>query len=120
LPLVARYAQEWNATFQTPTSLRGLNAVLDEHLARHNRPPASVRRSMMTGTLFGRDEAEFRRVAAGRDIDQARSRGVLCGTPSEFQDQLSALAEAGLQGIMLQWLDLYDLDRLEALAKSIL
>jgi alkanesulfonate monooxygenase SsuD/methylene tetrahydromethanopterin reductase-like flavin-dependent oxidoreductase (luciferase family) len=73
---------------------------------------------MMTGTLFGRDQAEFERVTAGRDVEQARSRGLICGTPAEVQEQLAALAEAGLQGIMLQWLDLDDLVRLEAFGKA--
>jgi len=120
LPLVARYAQVWNATHKTPAEFRRLNPILDAALAQRNCPANSVRRTMMTGILFGRDEAEFGRVAAGRDVNQLRSRGVVCGTPSQVQDQLAALAEAGLQGIMLQWLDLDDLDRLEALAKAVI
>jgi hypothetical protein len=74
----------------------------------------------MTGTLFGRDQAEFQRVLGTRDLQQARASGVLCGTPAEFQDQLSRLAEAGVQRVMLQWLDLDDLDRLEGLARALL
>lgn len=120
IPLAARYAAEWNAMFQTPASFRELSAVLDDSLNRLNRPAGSVRRSMMTGTLFGRDQADFESVAAGKDVAQARLRGVVCGTPAEVQEQLAALAEAGLQGVMLQWLDLDDLDRLEALAKAVL
>jgi alkanesulfonate monooxygenase SsuD/methylene tetrahydromethanopterin reductase-like flavin-dependent oxidoreductase (luciferase family) len=120
LPLAAKYAGEWNATFQPPSALRTLNAALDDLLAKQGRPPGAVRRSMMTGTLFGRDEAELQKVAAGRDLNQARSRGVIVGTPAEVRDQLAQVAEAGLDGIMLQWLDLDDLDRLEAFGKAIL
>jgi len=36
------------------------------------------------------------------------------------QEQLQALEEAGLERVMLQWLDLDDLAGLEALAKAML
>jgi len=36
------------------------------------------------------------------------------------KDQLRVLEDAGLQRIMLQWLDLDDLDGLESLAKAVL
>jgi len=36
------------------------------------------------------------------------------------QEQLHQLEEAGLQRIMLQWLDLDDMDGLESLAKAVL
>ncbi len=120
LPLAAQYAQVWNATHRTPAGFRDLNAALDEMLAHRGRPTNSVRRTMMTGIVFGRDEAEFQRIAGGRDVAQLRSRGIVCGTPTQVKDQLAELAEAGLQGIMLQWLDLDDLDRLEGLAKAVL
>jgi hypothetical protein len=35
-------------------------------------------------------------------------------------DQLGAFAEAGVQRIMLQWLDLDDMEGLEALATAVL
>jgi hypothetical protein len=41
------------------------------------------------------------------------------GNASAVKEQLRALEEAGLQRIMLQWLDLDDLESLEALAKHI-
>jgi F420-dependent oxidoreductase-like protein len=120
LPLVARYATQWNAVFVPPDRFAALSAQLDKLLVARGRAPASVRRSLMTGTLFGRDQAEFQRVLGSRDLQQARASGVLCGTPAEFQDQLSRLAVAGVQRVMLQWLDLDDLDRLEGLARALL
>jgi alkanesulfonate monooxygenase SsuD/methylene tetrahydromethanopterin reductase-like flavin-dependent oxidoreductase (luciferase family) len=120
LPLAARYADEWNATFKTPEDFTELNRRLDGLLGEANRTPGSVRRSLMTGLIFGRDEAELERAARGRDLNQARARGLVCGTPSEVREQLARLAEAGVQGVMLQWLDLDELDRLEALARAVL
>jgi hypothetical protein len=41
------------------------------------------------------------------------------GTGSEIIEQLGRLQEAGVQRVMLQWLDLDDLAGLEDLAKDI-
>jgi alkanesulfonate monooxygenase SsuD/methylene tetrahydromethanopterin reductase-like flavin-dependent oxidoreductase (luciferase family) len=86
------------------------------------RQPADVRRSLMTGCVFGRNDAEVQRRLSDRNRtrDDLRSRGVLVGTASEMVDQLGVLAEAGVQRVMLQWLDLDDLDGLTALAHGVL
>lgn len=122
LPLAARYGHEWNATFQTAATLRALNRRLDVLLAVEQRKPADVRRSMMTGCIFGRTEAEVNDKLArrGRTRQELRARGVIVGTASEVLEQLRELEEAGLQGIMLQWLDLDDVEGLEALGRSVL
>jgi alkanesulfonate monooxygenase SsuD/methylene tetrahydromethanopterin reductase-like flavin-dependent oxidoreductase (luciferase family) len=123
LPLVARYADEWNGVFLTPAQYRELNTQLNTLLRQHNRPPDSVRRSLMTGIVFGRDETEARsRLHYYRASDPAELRrgGNIFATPSTVQDQLGLYAEAGVQRIMLQWLDLNDLDGLEALAQAAL
>ncbi|MCB0206138.1 MAG: LLM class F420-dependent oxidoreductase, partial [Anaerolineae bacterium] len=83
-------------------------------------PASAVRRSMMTGVVFGRDQAELRTVLNGRDADELREQGLVVGTPGEVQEQLGGLASVGVQRVMLQWLALDDLDRLEALAATVL
>jgi hypothetical protein len=45
---------------------------------------------------------------------------MIVGTSGAVQDQLGRLAEAGVQRVMLQWLDLDDLDGLAALARGVL
>jgi F420-dependent oxidoreductase-like protein len=120
LPMVACYASEWNATNQLPAAFAERSARLDSLLREAGRAPADVRRSMMTGVFFGRDEAAVRRKTGGRDPSDVRARGGICGTPGEIVEQLGTLAEVGLQRIMLQWLDLDDLDGLEAFATSVL
>ncbi|MFQ5596043.1 MAG: LLM class F420-dependent oxidoreductase, partial [Anaerolineae bacterium] len=122
LPLVARYAVEWNAGFVPATRFAELNARLDELLLARGRQPTDVRRSLMTGLIFGRDDAEVRQKldARGRTADELRRLGVVVGTGTEIVDQLEHLAEAGVQRVMLQWLDLDDLDGLEALAQAVL
>ncbi len=122
LPLVAQYATEWNATFQTPMGFARLSRRLDELLVERGQSPTSVRRSMMTGLVFGRDDAEVRRklTARGRSVEDLRGRGIIVGTQGQVVDQLGELEAAGVQRIMLQWLDLDDLEGLEAFAKSVL
>jgi len=44
----------------------------------------------------------------------------VAGSPEAVVEQLQELEQAGLQRIMLQWLDLDDLDGLKALAKAVL
>lgn len=122
LPLAAKFATEWNATFQPPAKLAELNRRLDSLVLEQGRKKDEVRRSMMTGLVFGRDKADVERklTARGRPAQELRDRGVIVGEPSAVVDQLSALAQVGLQRVMLQWLDLDDLDGLEALAKQVL
>lgn len=120
LPLTARYADEWNAVFVTPSAFADLNAQLDTLLAEQGRAPATVRRSLMTGLAFGRNDAEVQARLKGRDAEALRQRGVVIGAPAEVVEQLGQFAEAGVQRVMLQWLDLDDLDGLEALATTVL
>jgi F420-dependent oxidoreductase-like protein len=120
LPLVARYADEWNGVFLDPPAYARLNARLDELLGAAGRDPASVRRSLMAGCAYGGDEATLKRKAAryGRTPEEARKAGTIAvGDDGELVDQLGAWAAAGVQRIMLQWLELDDLDGLEGLAR---
>jgi len=122
LPLTARYADEWNALFLLPEDFQRLNTRLDELLIAQRREPASVRRSMMTGCIFATSDADLKTKldARGRTFEDIRQRGVVIGTSSQLQEQLSTLAQAGVQRVMLQWIDLDDLSGLEALAKTVL
>jgi F420-dependent oxidoreductase-like protein len=120
LPLAARFAAEWNGVYLTPERYAELNALLDELVAQYGRGPHEVRRSLMTGVRFGRDDGELQRKLDGRDADALRQRGVVVGTPGEIVEHLGRLSEAGVQRVMLQWLELDDLDGLEAMATSVL
>ena len=71
----------------------------------------------MTGLVFGLDEDEVQRKLHGRNVSDLMERGLIVGTPTEVKRQVGRLAEAGLQRVMLQWLDLAGL---EALAKAVL
>lgn len=122
LPLVARYADEWNAVWCTREAWRRLNDRLDALLAGEGRAPEAVRRTMMTGVFFGRTDAELRAVLdrRGQKAESLRERGAIVGTAGAVRDQLGELADLGLDGVMLQWLDIDDVDRLEALGRGVL
>jgi F420-dependent oxidoreductase-like protein len=120
LPLAARYASEWNAVYVLPAKFAELSARLTALLETLGRRPAAVRRSLMTGLVFGRTDAEVQQNLRGRTEAQLLERGVVVGTPSAVADQLGRLAEAGVQRIMLQWFNLDDLDGLAALAAVVM
>jgi F420-dependent oxidoreductase-like protein len=105
--LVARYADEWNAMFLTPEKFKVLNANIDHRLEQEKREPSSVRRSMMTGCFFAATDSNLQRKIESRNktIEQLHQQGMIAGSASVVKDQLLELEAAGLQRIMLQWLD---------------
>jgi F420-dependent oxidoreductase-like protein len=120
LPLAAFYADEWNAVLVTAERFAELNARLDGLLTEAGRSPGQVRRTLMTRVVFGRTDAEVRSKLAGQSAEELRAGGVLVGGASEVAEGLGRLSEAGVEGVMLQWLETDDLDGLEALAGSVL
>ena len=122
LPLAAQYAAEWNAVFIAPADYADLNNHLDELLEANGRAPQDVRRSLMTGTVFGRTEQEVgdKLASRGSEAQPLRERGIIVGSGEQFVEQINAFEEAGVQRIMLQWLDLDDMDGLAAMAEVVL
>ena len=122
LTYVVRYASEWNCVMLLPQEFARLNKRLNEMLLEGGRDPGSVKRSMMTGCVFGKDDAALHRKINfyGKTLEEVQQRGVVAGSLSGIKEQLRALEQAGLQRIMLQWLDLDDLESLEALARNLL
>jgi F420-dependent oxidoreductase-like protein len=125
LPLVARFAQEWNAIFIPPAEIASLNQQLNEYIKIQGRQPQDVRRSLMTSCVFGLDHKEVeqkvnQRTHGQRTPDELHQRGMIVGTAEEIVEQCHQLAEAGIQRVMLQWLDLDDIAGLEAMADGIL
>jgi F420-dependent oxidoreductase-like protein len=119
LPLAALYADEWNAVFLKAGAFEDLNARLDGLVREAGRAPEQVRRTLMTRVIFGRTEADVDRkleVTSRHHLPEA----VLAGTTGEIVERLGRLSEAGVQRVMLQWLEVDDIDALEAMAHSVL
>ena len=79
----------------------------------------------MTGCVFGLNKNEVqekvkRRTNGQRTPDELRQRGLVIGTAAEIVEQCQQIAGAGIQRVMLQWLDLDDIAGLKAMADGIL
>ena len=119
LPLVACYADEWNGVFLTPDEFADLNSRLDGMVQDAGRAPDEIQRTLMTRVVFGRTEADVDRKLDGEARDRLPG-AILAGTPNEIVERLGDLSEVGVQRVMLQWLEVDDMDSLEAMAHSVL
>ena len=119
LPLAARYADEWNAVFLKAEAFVDLDARLDGMVREAGREPEQVRRTLMTRVIFGRTEADVDSKLDGAPRNHLPA-AVLVGTTGEIVERLGHLSEAGVQRVMLQWLEVDDIDALEAMAHSVL
>jgi len=120
LPLVARYADEWNSVYLTIDQFRERGGQLATLLEAEGRPPDAVKRTLMTRGLVGRNDADLLSKESAETIAGIRDRGAVVGTPNEMVDRLGRMAEAGVHGVMLQWLDLDDIAGLELIASEVL
>jgi F420-dependent oxidoreductase-like protein len=119
LPLAARYADEWNAVYLTPERFANLDSRLDELTREAGRVPEDVKRTLMTRVVFGRTRADVDRKLKAAGLDWAPA-GVVTGTENEVVEQLGRFAEAGVERVMAQWLEVDDVDALEGMAHSVL
>lgn len=121
LPLTARYADEWNAVGVSVDDFKRLNSLLDDLLRDESRPLTAVRRTLMNRVIIGRDQAQVEERRGDASVSELRARGVLVGTPAEIREQLRELAGAGVEVIMLQWLDgLDDIPGIEFMAQELI
>jgi F420-dependent oxidoreductase-like protein len=120
LPLAARYADEWNGVYLSPDGFRQRTRRLDELAREVGRQPEAIRRTLMTRVIFGRDEEQLAERLGNENPDDLRAAGRIVGTAAEIPDQLRALEAAGVQGVMLQWIDdLDDVAGIEALGRAV-
>ena len=120
LPLVAKYADEWNTISMPLDDYRERSQLLDRLLEERGRNPGDVKRTVMRRGVIGRDDAEVNKKLGGADKEAQLARGAVVGTPNEVIEILHRYAEAGVQGVMLQWLDLDDISGLELVAAEVL
>lgn len=120
LPLVAKYADEWNAVGQTAAGIVERNAIINDLLAKEGRSPSDVKRTLMTRGVIGKTEADLAARFSAEELANFRSREIVVGTPGEIVERLGKLSEAGVAGVQLQWLDLDDITGLELIASDVL
>jgi F420-dependent oxidoreductase-like protein len=108
LPLVAKYADEWNSGGRSPEDFTEINAYLDSLIEKAGRDKASVRRSMMLFLRTGRDQADLDRRLAAKPVSEMFRRNGVVATHGEVKQRLKALEAAGVQRAILNWMDDYD------------
>ena len=119
LPLAARFADEWNGVYLSPDGFKERNQLLDDLLREEGRQPEDVRRTLMTRVIFGKNEDQVTERLDGENADDLRGKGQIVGTAEQIPAQLRELEAAGVQGVMLQWVDdLDDIEGIEALGRA--
>jgi alkanesulfonate monooxygenase SsuD/methylene tetrahydromethanopterin reductase-like flavin-dependent oxidoreductase (luciferase family) len=136
LPLVARYADIWNATSLSPVEFREHSQVLDRLLGEQGRTPVSLKRTLAAPVFVGRDGTELEQRAAWlRSFDsdwtnmpitsifeilRTNIKSLMWGTPTQVVQQFQQYAEAGVEELIIQWGAFDDLDGLKLLSEQVL
>ena len=127
----ARFADEYNTFLVDLAELGRRRRRVAELCADEGRDPATLRFSLMAGCVIGADEAavrtrgqrlyELRSREVGLDdfLRGYRERGAIVGTVDEAVHQLRALAEAGVDRVMLQHLLHDDLETVELIGREL-
>ncbi len=133
LPIVAREAAEWNMTRLDVDLYQQKRKVLDDCCRAIGRDPATIRQSVMTSYIIGRNQQELReRAALVREIvprlkemnpdqvlEDARKTWFV-GTPDEVAEQIRGVGALGVDLFMLQHFLLDDRDALRLLASDVI
>ncbi len=128
LRMVAQYGDACNV-FGDAAQVRHLMGVLDEHCERIGRKPSDICRTKLATLCVGRTMEEANKKLSARlggvaveslppDI-QARVKAFIVGDADEVGAQVRALLDAGLDGVVCNMPDAYDLDAV-ALAGTVL
>ncbi len=122
LPMVAKYADEWNAVGLAASEVKQRNDLLDNLLTENGRKPEDVKRSFMSNIIYGKTDAELQaKLAKGSGKPQTDDDpSHFVGTGSQIVDQIGKFVDAGVERFMLQLNDFDDIDSIESLAKEVL
>jgi F420-dependent oxidoreductase-like protein len=120
--LTAKFAAEFNIPFAPLDTVKTQYERVAAAVADAGRGADSLKYSAAFVACAGRDDADVTRraEAIGRDVDELRSNSPLAGTAAEIVDHLGPFAEAGVQRVYLQLLDMRDLDHLAFFASEVI
>jgi F420-dependent oxidoreductase-like protein len=128
--IAARWADEYDVVYVDPASTRERMARVSAACEAIGRDPGSLRRSLLTKTIVGTDEAEVHRRTealmawtdesgdAGAYLDDLRATHV-AGTVQEVIQRLAEYAAAGIERVLLHQLVHGDLDSVELIGREI-
>jgi alkanesulfonate monooxygenase SsuD/methylene tetrahydromethanopterin reductase-like flavin-dependent oxidoreductase (luciferase family) len=135
LPLVARYADIWNALMISADEFAKRTQQLDDLLVSAGRQPTAVKRTIMLPVLCWRNEDELAQLAQG--LRRAWSRlapltpaaimsflhehfAGITGSPERVIEQILNYADVGVEEMMIQSIILDDPMGLEILREEVL
>ena len=122
LRFVAQYADGCNVMASDPDRVRHLLGVLEGHCEAVGRDPSEI-----TKTAIGRvaiadtheaaqDKLRFVREAG---VAEERMAGYVIGDPDTVGERVQALAEVGLEGLVISMPDVHDLESVALAGKTI-
>jgi alkanesulfonate monooxygenase SsuD/methylene tetrahydromethanopterin reductase-like flavin-dependent oxidoreductase (luciferase family) len=146
MPLVAQYADIWNANNLSLALFQARSALLDDLLRQAGRQPGEVKRTLLLPVLCGRTDDEikqrlgwiYRGMPHLADLsipEQLRqmeeiftpifeqagaSYACIIGTPEEVIARLRLYVEAGVEEIIIQWGDANDLEGLRLITQEVM
>ena len=123
----ARFADEYNTTSASAETCRALRRRLDEACARYERPATSLRLSLMTTFVVGRDANEARERAhrSGERLGRGDADGFLAddrrigGTVEQVVERLREYERAGVERVMLQHLAHDDVEMVQLFGRKV-
>ena len=123
LPMAARLADGWNASFISAAAFRRKNRIVDLACEAARRDPSEVERSINVGFYMAADRQGSQRARqAYRDLIDAApylEGGAIVGSPSEAVDQVAEFAEAGADTLTLGIRAPFDWDAVQAFAEEV-
>jgi alkanesulfonate monooxygenase SsuD/methylene tetrahydromethanopterin reductase-like flavin-dependent oxidoreductase (luciferase family) len=113
--LAARWSDEYNTISADPAECARLRAAVEDAWEAEGRDPATVRFSLMTGSVVGEDRAEvldraravmatIRETGDPEAFLRGRADTWVVGTVDQARDRLDELEAAGVDRVMLQHL----------------
>ncbi len=128
--LAARYADEYNIDWPSPTQCAELFERLDGACEELGRDPASIARSVLLGVIVGETPSDLRRVLpagvrelGGSDPDSwlaESAPGWGAGTPAQVIDRLRRYEAVGVEHAMLMYAPHADVSTIDLLAREVL
>jgi len=133
LPLAAKHAAEWNLSRLDADEFRERSGMLEQCCRDIGRDPESIKRSVMTSYIIGRDRTDqLERAAKVREVIPSlqamtpeevldnRKDAWFVGTPEEVAERMRELSKLGIDLFMLQHFLLDDSDALELLSQEVI
>lgn len=140
LPMVARYADAWNATYIPDAAFESKNRILDNLCEAEGRDPGDVWRSANVGFYMGADEKSAQRKRrefeekwargesgpddpkfdADRDYLSEFAQGMILGTSQDAIERLGTLADMGADQVNVSVRAPFDWEGLQAFVEDVL